>query len=117
MFTLIGLCYTLNEAKPKTKHTWEQISRGYNSEQSEILYTHKKGVTRAKQQLGMIERGLHGATKKSPLVKYASSEWDPFLEYQIYDIEMVHTVPSGLYVTWKAGSVYLQHLICLSLTT
>ena len=49
--------------------------------------------------LGMIKRALHGATKKAklldyttlcrPLVEYASSVWDPDLEYQIYDIEMV----------------------------
>ena len=30
----------------------------------------------------MIKRALHG-------VEYASSVWDPVLEYQIYDIEMV----------------------------
>ena len=48
----------------------------------------------------MIKRALLGATKKAkllaystlcrPLVEYASSVWDPVLEYQIYDIEMVH---------------------------
>ena len=47
----------------------------------------------------MIKRALHGATKKAkllayttlcrPLVEYASSVWDPLLEYQTYDIEMV----------------------------
>ena len=45
----------------------------------------------------MIKRVLHGATKKAkllayttlcrPLVEYASSVWDPVLEYQTYDID------------------------------
>ena len=47
----------------------------------------------------MIKQALHGATKNAkllvyttlcrPLVEYASSVWDPLLEYQTYDIEMV----------------------------
>ena len=45
----------------------------------------------------MIKRALLGTTKKAkllaystlcrPLVEYASSVWDPVLEYQIYDID------------------------------
>ena len=58
----------------------------------------KQKVARAKHQLGTIKQALHGATKKvklhacttlcRPLVEYASSVWDPVLEYQIHHIEM-----------------------------
>ena len=69
--------------------------------QSDLKFTThiKQKVARAKQQLGIIKRALHGAIKKTkllaystlcrPLVEYASSVWDPVLEYRIYDIEMV----------------------------
>ena len=58
----------------------------------------KQKVARAKHQLGTIKQALYGATKKvklhacttlcRPLVEYASSVWDPVLEYQIHHIEM-----------------------------
>ena len=69
--------------------------------QSDLKFTThiKQKAARAKQQLDMIKRALHGATKNAkllaystlcrPLVEYASSVWNPVLEYQIYDIEMV----------------------------
>ena len=56
-------------------------------------------VTKAKQQIGMVKRALHGATENAkllaytslcrPHLKYASDDWDPTLSNQISSIEMV----------------------------
>ena len=99
--------YTLGEAKLKTTHESKYLELIIQSDLKFITHIKQK-VVRAKQ-LGMIKRALHGATKKTkllaystlcpPLVEYASSVWDPVLEYQIYDIEMVQHWQSGLYVT------------------
>ena len=64
--------------------------------QSDLKFTThiEQKVARANQQLGMIKRALHGATKKSQAACLLNLM--PVLEYQIYDIEMVQ---SGIYVT------------------
>ena len=56
-------------------------------------------ISKAKQQLGMIKRAFHEAAKDAkklaytslcrPHLEYASAVWDPVLEYQIYNLEMV----------------------------
>lgn len=58
-----------------------------------------KKVTKAKQVLGMLKRGLYDAPKPArliaytalcrPILEYASVVWDPSIKQQIYNIEMV----------------------------
>ena len=74
--------YTLGEAKLETTHESKYLGVIIQSDLKFTTHIEQK-VARAKQQLSMIKRALHGATKKAklfayttlcrPLVEYASS--------------------------------------------
>ena len=95
------ICFNQKQSVPVADYTLGEAKHLEVIIQSDLKFTThiKQKVAQAKQQLGMIKRALHDATKKAkllaytalcrPLVEYASSVWVPVLEYQIYDIEMV----------------------------
>ena len=119
--------YSLGEAKLETTHENKSLGVIIQSDLKFTTHNIKQKVALAKQQLGMIKRAFHGATKKAkllaystlcrPLVEYALSVWDPVLEYQIYDIEMVQYRAVRFICDLKGGPVYLKRLIRFSSTT
>lgn len=90
--------YTLNNTPLNTVQQSKYLGVTLQSDLKFSSHIQLK-VSKAKQQLGMIKQALHGAPQDAkllaylslcrPHVEFASSVWDPTLEYQINSIEMV----------------------------
>ena len=116
--TIIPLAaYAINGVKLDSRHCIRNQIFGVVIQNDLKFNIHiRQKVGKAKWLLGMIKRVLHCAFQSAktlaytslcrPHVEYASSVWDPILEHQIYDIEMIQQIAVRFICNLKGRAIW-----------